>query len=125
MNRVCLTVIALFVLSCAASQSGNAGSKEKQEPLLIARYLSEKGEYLHASYYYEAALDEGASELEYLPALIDSQVRSGRLLASLSSLERFCELQPENREARKFYILIKKIIESEQTSGLEIERWKK
>ncbi|MBN2801780.1 MAG: hypothetical protein JXR91_01665 [Deltaproteobacteria bacterium] len=111
--RKLLIVISLFSMvileSCGVASTGSIKKDTTIDPVVTAHALAEAGDYLQASYYLESAIKTEEDEIKYLPYLIDAMVRSRRLLASLESLERLIELQPDNNEARELYSLIREI----------------
>jgi len=68
--------------------------------------LRDRGDYLRSGWALEAALQRGADEDAYLSLLVDSQIRSGRLLAALFTLERLCSMHPDHDGARRLHRLI-------------------
>ena len=98
---VALIVAALLGVACAPairrsdrSHRGEETGRDRIELFVrAARAMGLRGNHLEASYYLEAALQEGAPEARVLPLLIGAQMRSGRLRAAAKSIGRLKVIQ--------------------------------
>jgi hypothetical protein len=91
----------LFVLcleACASASSLNVQSPQESREFAalkngqIGDKLAERGHYLEATFYYEAALILSTDETQILPKLIATQVRADRLRAARLNTERLVAL---------------------------------
>jgi len=105
-----LIIQTLLLGGCASSTSKKNSPVKTANPADVAKELQMQGNYLQSTYYLEAAIKTTNDEIKYLPLLIEAQIRSRRLLASLYSLKRLNTLQPGNKPAIDLYETVKKTI---------------
>ena len=108
--------VIIIILSMTPGCAGQSRYEDKAfktaNPFSAVLELQRSGRYLEATYYLEALIKDRDDEIKYLPLLIESQVRSHRLLASLESLLRLRVLQPDNRAADELYYIIKRAVKN-------------
>jgi tetratricopeptide (TPR) repeat protein len=101
--------ICIFFSACAPAAVNRPEKKVAQiNPKEMADAHEKAGNYLLASYYFEAAIT-AANEKELLPRLIYDQVKAGRLHAALASLERLYKIEPDYPNLKGLYELINQL----------------
>jgi len=106
--------IALFSLaaSCAAPQtpSSNSGfeaaASALEKNVRLGDLLAERGRFLEAGFYYEAALRFADDERPLLPKLIVAQVKSDRLRAARTNVQRLLALRGADTDLERLAALL-------------------
>ena len=108
-----LLIYIFFITAGCASVNSAPHQSHYAGPAENAEALCKNGRFLQASYFLEAAIKTEEDERRYLPLLIETLIKSRRLLASLPNLQRLMELEPENTEVKELYRIILKITSSD------------
>ncbi len=94
-----LCVLVFISAACAKVQTpepkngGDVRTREFTNNVRIGDLLAERGRFLEAGFYYEAALFFADDEAQILPKLIAAQVKSDRLRAARSNVGRLIALR--------------------------------
>ena len=101
-----------FTAGCAPSatpRSPRSAKGDGRDLLESGRWLAERGRYLDAGRYYEAALLSGVPEARVLPEILSCQVRAGRLRAAKITAERLEQIAPESQALSSLHALLEQL----------------
>ena len=105
-------ILLAAVLCLGASGQGCASPQHPPavniDSLEVGLKLQEAGNHLHAGYWFEAALiQHPEQEQRILRLMVAAQIRSGRLLAAQSGLERLQQISRNDPSIQELALAIK------------------